>query len=248
MVLMPANDRTSHIRYSIQLTYRFDAPQNLDQLTIQLDNHRLPANGSITELSEQHPIFVTLSGEGINSEQYVPWHIQEESVQFSLTIVETDDQEIDATSLLSSPIVLVVLLLGIGATVLGGIFLFRKQSSKSSYQITLDDEEFDDEEEDEYIEDSFFNELEEFEEPQQTEQPTEKKLASKRVPVRRRSVNDAEKLLQESSEEVVRKRKAKQSTQEPVRTKRRKLSDSEPSSEPRKRRAVKKPQSEDDFS
>ena len=248
MVLMPANDRTSHIRYSIQLTYRFDAPQNLDQLTIQLDNHRLPANGSITELSEQHPIFVTHSGEGINSEQYVPWHIQEESVQFSLTIVETDDQEIDATSLLSSPIVLVVLLLGIGASVLGGIFLFRRQSSKSSYQITLDDEEFDDEDEDEYIEDSFFNELEEFEEPQQTEQPTEKKLASKRVPVRRRSVNDAEKLLQESSEEVVRKRKAKQSTQEPVRTKRRKLSDSEPTSEPRKRRAVKRPQSEDDFS
>ena len=248
MVLMPANDRTSHIRYSIQLTYRFDAPQNLDQLTIQLDNHRLPANGSITELSEQHPIFVTLSGEGINSEQYVPWHIQEESVQFSLTIVETDDQEIDATSLLSSPIVLVVLLLGIGASVLGGVFLFRKQSSKSSYQITLDDEEFDDEDDDEYIEDSFFNELEEFEEPEQTEQPTDKKVASKRVAVRRRSVNDAEKLLQESSEEVVRKRKAKQSTQEPVRTKRRKLSDSEPSSEPRKRRAVKKPQSEDDFS
>ena len=247
MVLMPANDRTSHIRYSIQLTYRFDAPQNLDQLTIQLDNHRLPANGSITELSEQHPIFVTLSGEGINSEQYVPWHIQEESVQFSFTIVETDDQEIDATSLLSSPIVLVVLLLGIGASVLGGVFLFRKQSSKSSYQITLDDE-FDDEDEDEYIEDSFFNELEEFDEPQQTEQPTEKKVASKRVAVRRRSVNDAEKLLQESSEEVVRKRKAKQSTQEPVRTKRRKLSDSEPTSEPRKRRAVKKPQSEDDFS
>lgn len=246
MVLMPANDRTSHIRYSIQLTYRFDAPQNLDQLTIQLDNHRLPANGSITELSEQHPIFVTLSGEGINSEQYVPWHIQEESVQFSLTIVETNDHDIDATSLLSSPIVLVVLFLGIGATVLGGIFLFRKQSSKSSYQITLDDEEFDDE--DEYIEDSFFNELEEFDEPQQTEQPTEKKVASKRVPVRKRSVNDAEKLLQESSEEVVRKRKAKQSTQEPVRTKRRKLSDSEPTSEPRKRRAVKRTQSEDDFS
>ncbi|MGB1986071.1 MAG: hypothetical protein ACPHS8_06450, partial [Candidatus Poseidoniaceae archaeon] len=141
---------------------------------------------------------------------------------------------------------LVVLFLGIGATVLGGIFLFRKQSSKSSYQITLDDEEFDDE--DEYIEDSFFNELEEFDEPQQTEQPTEKKVASKRVPVRKRSVNDAEKLLQESSEEVVRKRKAKQSTQEPVRTKRRKLSDSEPTSEPRKRRAVKRTQSEDDFS
>ena len=246
MVLMPANDKTSHIRYSIQLTYRFDAPQNLDQLTIQLDNHRFPANGSITELSEQHPIFVTLSGEGINSEQYVPWHIQEESVQFSLTIVQTDDQDIDATSLISSPIVLVVLLLGIGASVLGGIFLFRKQSSKSSYQITLDDEEFDDDE-DEYIEDSFFNELEEFEEPQQMEQPDEKTVASKRVPVRKRSVNEAEKLLQESSQEVVRKRKAKQSTKEPVRTKRRKLSDSQTTSEPRRRRAVKRPQSEDDF-
>ena len=247
MVLMPANDRTSHIRYSIQLTYRFDAPQNLEQLTIQIDNHRFPANGSISELSEQHPIFVTVSGEGINSEQYVPWHIQEDNVQFSLTKLETDNQNVDASSLLSSPIVLVVLLLGIGATILGGIYLFRKQTSKSSYEITLDDEEYDDDDE-EYVEDSFFHELEEFEEAQQVEQPAQKKVASKRVPVRRRSVNEEEQLLRESSEEVVRKRKAKQTTQEPVRTKRRKLSDSQPTSEPRKRRTVKRTQSEDDFS
>ena len=79
------------------------------------------------------------------------------------------------------------------------------------------------------------------------EQPDEKTVASKRVPVRKRSVNEAEKLLQESSQEVVRKRKAKQSTKEPVRTKRRKLSDSQTTSEPRRRRAVKRPQSEDDF-
>ena len=247
MVLMPANDRTSHIRYSIQLTYRFDAPQNLEQLTIQIDNHRFPANGSISELSEQHPIFVTVSGEGINSEQYVPWHIQEDNVQFSLTKLETDNQNVDASSLLSSPIVLVVLLLGIGASILGGIYLFRKQTSKSSYEITLDDEEYDDDDE-EYVEDSFFHELEEFEEAQQVEQPAQKKVASKRVPVRRRSVNEEEQLLRESSEEVVRKRKAKQTTQEPVRTKRRKLSDSQPTSEPRKRRTVKRTQSEDDFS
>jgi hypothetical protein len=81
------------------------------------------------------------------------------------------------------------------------------------------------------------------------EQPVSKKVASKRIPVSERTVNDAEKILLESSEEVVRKRKAKHATKEPVRTKRRKLSDSQPStSEPRKRRVVKKSEREEDFS
>ena len=247
MVLMPANDRISHIRYSIQLTYRFDTPQELNNFNIQIDNHRLPANGSISELSEQHPIFVTVSGEGINSDQYVPWHVQEEDVQFSLTLVEVNEKNSDPTKLLSSPLVLTALLLGVVAFVLVGIFVYRKQSSQNSYDITLDEDEYDEEEE--YIEDSFFHELEQFEEPQQLEQPVRKKVAPKRIPVSERTVNDAEKILQESSKEVIRKRKAKHATKEPVRTKRRKLSDSQPSSsEPRKRRVVKRTEREEDFS
>ena len=240
MVLMPANDRTSHIRYSVKLSYQFDTPQELQGLNIQIENHRLPALGSMAELSEQHPVSVTVNGEGIASEKYVPWHIQEDNVEFTLKLVETEKQSIDPTSFLFSPVVLSVLILGIGALLFFAVFLFRKQSNTNSYEITLDDEDYGEEEE-EYIEDSLFNEIEEL------EQSINEKVASKRVPVRKQSANHAEKLLRESSEEVVRKRKARQTTQEPIRTKRRKLSDSQSSTPtPRKRRTVKKTDGENE--
>jgi hypothetical protein len=240
MVLMPANDRTSHIRYSVKLSYQFDTPQELQGLNIQIENHRLPALGSVAELSEQHPVSVTVNGEGIASEKYVPWHIQEDNVEFTLKLVETEKQSIDPTSFLFSPVVLSVLILGSGALLVFAVFLFRKQSNSNSYEITLDDEDYDEEEE-EYIEDSLFNEIEEL------EQSINEKVASKRVPVRKQSANHAEKLLRESSEEVVRKRKARQTTQEPIRTKRRKLSDSQSSTPtPRKRRTVKKTDGENE--
>jgi hypothetical protein len=240
MVLMPANDRTSHIRYSVKLSYQFDTPQELQGLNIQIENHRLPALGSMAELSEQHPVSVTVNGEGIASEKYVPWHIQEDNVEFTLKLVETEKQSIDPTSFLFSPVVLSVLILGSGALLVFAVFLFRKQSNSNSYEITLDDEDYDEEEE-EYIEDSLFNEIEEL------EQSINEKVASKRVPVRKQSANHAEKLLRESSEEVVRKRKARQTTQEPIRTKRRKLSDSQSSTPtPRKRRTVKKTDGENE--
>ena len=66
---------------------------------------------------------------------------------------------------------------------------------------------------------------------------------------RPKEANEAKQLLQESSKEVVRKRRARQSEHDTVRTKRRKLSDQQPvDAEPRRRRTVKKnPQSEDDM-
>ena len=69
---------------------------------------------------------------------------------------------------------------------------------------------------------------------------------SKRVRVEKKQLNEAEKLLNEASSEVVRKRRARRTAEQPTRTKRRKLSDSTPS-EPatRKRRVVKKEQDRD---
>ena len=76
-------------------------------------------------------------------------------------------------------------------------------------------------------------------EPKTPRRTTEK--STKRVRVRSTEANQAKELLQQSSTEVVRKRKARRSGHDTVTTKRRKLSDTQPiDSKPRKRRAVKR--------
>ena len=70
---------------------------------------------------------------------------------------------------------------------------------------------------------------------------------SKRVPIDSSEATQAKELLEQSSNEVVRKRRARRSEQEPGTSKRRKLSDVEPSdSRPRKRRAVRRNVANDD--
>ena len=86
MVLTPASDRLSHIRYSISSVYALSPNQNLDQLTLTVNNHRFPSTASITELSEQHPMLITISGESVVEQRYVPWHIQENQVSFTLEL------------------------------------------------------------------------------------------------------------------------------------------------------------------
>ena len=73
-----------------------------------------------------------------------------------------------------------------------------------------------------------------------------KQTSSKRVTVQSKEVNQAQQLLQESSNEVVRKRRARRSDST-VKSKRRKLSDVQSvDSQPRKRRAVKRKSQSDD--
>ena len=89
----PASDRLSHIRYSISSVYALSPNQNLDQLTLTVNNHRFPSTASITELSEQHPMLITISGESVVEQRYVPWHIQEEQVSFTLELVEDEEMK-----------------------------------------------------------------------------------------------------------------------------------------------------------
>ena len=70
---------------------------------------------------------------------------------------------------------------------------------------------------------------------------------SKRVPVQTKEAAQAKELLQQSSNEVVRKRRARRSEHDTVTTKRRKLSETQPiDAKPRKRRAVKRDASTED--
>ena len=250
MVLTPASDRLSHIRYSISSVYALSPNQNLDQLTLTVNNHRFPSTASITELSEQHPMLITISGESVVAQRYVPWHIQEEQVSFTLELVEDEEDEITPQQLLNSPIFIGLILVGILVIGLAIQWIYN-QYTKSEYDISLDDDEIDEEssdlDEDDFEENTIEPEMDDevSPPPRRTTQKRERPK-SKRVRLEKKQVNEAEKLLNEASSEVVRKRRARRTADQPARTKRRKLSDAPPS-EPttRKRRVVKKERDRD---
>ncbi len=253
MTLVPSNDRTSHIRYSISLTYDFDTNIVLDNSQIHVENHRFPAAGSMTELSEQHPIRITVSGPSIVSKEYVPWHIQELQITMDLEVVEADGEKLSPKSILSSPIVIAGVLVGIFVIGFVAQRLYDRMS-QSDYDIVLDDDEdfIDDEEDEAYFEEETLNDEVEHEtvsKPERRTPPRRRSVekTSKRVPVQSKEAAQAKELLQKSSNEVVRKRRARRSEHDTVTTKRRKLSDTQTiDAKPRKRRAVKRAASTDD--
>ena len=254
MTLVPSNDRTSHIRYSISLTYDFDSNIVLDNSQIHVENHRFPAAGSMTELSEQHPIRITVSGPSIVGKEYVPWHIQELEITMDLEVVEADGEKLSPKSILSSPIVIAVVLVGIFVIGFVAQRLYDRMS-QSDYDIVLDDDDedlIDDEEDEPYFEEETLDDEVEYEtvsKPERRTRPRRRSVekTSKRVPVQSKEAAQAKELLQKSSNEVVRKRRARRSEHDTVTTKRRKLSDTQTiDAKPRKRRAVKRAASTDD--
>ena len=246
MTLTPANDRTTHIRYSISYLYSINDIQTIDGLSVQLFNHRFPSSGSITELSEQHPLLVQIKGNSVITQKYVPWHVQEEEISFTLRTTSTEGETITPESIFNSPLTYIVLLIGI---LIIGVVTQRlyDQITKSGYNIELEDEDDSVYVEDEFDDQTEMNDLEPSEEIEMVKENrvAKKKITpktSKRVSVRKGTTNDAQRILQESSNEVVRKRRARRSEQDTVVTKRRKLSDSINDSEPKplKRRTVRK--------
>jgi len=246
MVFTPASDRLSHIRYSISSVYALSPNQNLDQISLTVNNHRFPSTGSITELSDQHPMRITLSGESVVEQRYVPWHIQEDQVSFTLELIEDETDEISPQQILNSPIFIGLILVGILGVGLVIQWVYN-QYSNSEYDISLEDdddieEDWSNHEDDGIEENTIEPEIDDevAPPPRRTTQQKERPK-SKRVRVEKKQSNEAEKLLNEASSEVVRKRRARRTAEQPTRTKRRKLSDSSPSeSTTRKRRVVKK--------
>jgi len=252
MTLVPSNDRTSHIRYSISLAYGLDTNTSLGEIQVQVENHRFPAAGSMTELSDQHPLRVTISGPSIMPKEYVPWHVQELQITLDVDTLEVDDEKLSPSNILSSPIVIALVLVGIFVIGFVAQRLYDLMS-QSGYDIELDDDEehiVEDEDDEAYIvEDTIEDEIEEpVSKPKKRTPPPRRSVekTSKRVPVQSKEATQAKELLQQSSNEVVRKRRARRSEHDTVPTKRRKLSDTQPvDAKPRKRRAVKRDTSKD---
>ena len=256
MTLVPTNDRTSHIRYSISFVYDIETTQPLDGTAVDVENHRFPSSGSVTELSDQHPIRITIGGPTIITQVYVPWHIQQSDVTFNLESVKEKNDNLNPKNILSSPLTIGIILVGIFVV---GFVAQRLYDivSKSGYDIELDDEDDEDdasdadELDDDYEDEAYYHEEAFEEEPveEAVTEPVKRRPArrktvgktSKRVPIDSSEATQAKELLEQSSNEVVRKRRARRSEQDPGTSKRRKLSDVEPGdSRPRKRRAVRR--------
>ena len=259
MVLYAANDEISQIRYSVSLVFAFNTSTPIDGLVLEVQNDRFPSDGSITELSEQHPLAINVYGGGIETMEYVPWHIQEDKVTFTLQSNQIESDSLNPTSILTSFSVIIFVVLTMVTLGIVAFLLTKRGAQQNTYNIVLDEED-DDDYVDEYEDESYesmdnttvqnvsIDDTQDNEEPEPI-RPRRRIQRSKRrkVTVQSTEPNDAKKLLESSSNEVVRKRRARRSEHDTVKTKKRRLSDSQTTEvRPRKRRAVKRSPSSDE--
>ena len=255
MVLYAANDEISQIRYSVSLVFAFNTSTPIDGLVLEVQNDRFPSDGSITELSEQHPLAINVYGGGIETMQYVPWHIQEDKVTFTLQSNQIESDSLNPTSILTSFSVIIFVVLTMVTLGIVAFLLTKRGAQQNTYNIVLDEED-DDEYEDELYEsmDNATDQNVSIDDTQDNEEPEPirprrriQRSKRKKVTVQSTEPNDAKKLLESSSNEVVRKRRARRSEHDTVKTKKRRLSDSQTTEvRPRKRRAVKRSPSSDE--
>ncbi len=262
MVLYAANDAISQIRYSVVLVFAFNASSSIDGLVLEVQNNRFPSDGSITELSEQHPLAINVYGGSIETMEYVPWHIQEDKVTFTLQSNQIESDSLGPTSILTSFSVILFVVLTMATLGIVAFLLTKRGAQQNTYNIVLDDEDEDDDYLEDYVEEDESYEtmgdntdqnvtIEDAEDNVQPEstRPRRRIQRSKRkkAVVQNTEPNDAKQLLESSSNEVVRKRRARRSEHDTVKTKKRKLSDSESiDARPRRRRAVKRSLSSDE--
>ena len=80
---------------------------------------------------------ITLSGESVVEQRYVPWHIQEDQVSFTLELIEDENDEISPQQILNSPIFIGLILIGILGVGLVIQWIYN-QYMNSEYDISLD--------------------------------------------------------------------------------------------------------------
>ena len=191
--------------------------------------------------------------------EYVPWHIQEDKVTFTLQSNQIESDSLNPTSILTSFSVIIFVVLTMVTLGIVAFLLTKRGAQQNTYNIVLDEED-DDDYVDEYEDESYesmdnatdqnvsIDDTQDNEEPEPI-RPRRRIQRSKRkkVTVQSTEPNDAKKLLESSSNEVVRKRRARRSEHDTVKTKKRRLSDSQTTEvRPRKRRAVKRSPSSDE--
>ena len=234
MELTQVDDDRTHIRYAITTSFNISGQLTLGQNAIQILYQPTAVDGSITSLSEQHPMSVSISGQGYATDSFSPWFLQEETITLSLNEeVDFGDDALVDTSIFStwwfiSFIMISILVLGYSG--------YKLLNRKDSYSIELDDDEHegdDDEYDTKEIEDTSFEEIKDIEEPIPK---SEDRTSRKKVPNRQRAVKT--KLVQNPVRPARRSRVTSEDSPVKV-SKRRRLVENEVRPTVRKRRAVK---------
>ena len=234
MELTQVDDDRTHIRYAITTSFNISGQLILSQNAIQILYQPTAVDGSITSLSEQHPMSVSISGQGYATDSFSPWFLQEETITLSLNEeVDFGDDALVDTSIFStwwfiSIIMISILVLGYSA--------YKLLNRKDSYSIELNDDEHeddDDESDSEVIEDTSFEEIKDIEDQIPK---SEDRTSRKKVPNRQRAVKT--KLVQNPVRPARRSRVTSEDSPVKV-SKRRRLVETEIKPTVRKRRAVK---------
>ena len=234
MELTQVDDDRTHIRYAITTSFNISGQLAPGQNAIQILYQPTAVDGSITSLSEQHPMSVSISGQGYATDSFSPWFLQEETIILSLNEeVDFGDDALVDTSIFStwwfiSFIMITILVLGYSG--------YKLLNRKDSYSIELDDDEHegdDDEYDTKEIEDTSFEEIKDIEEPIPK---SEDRTSRKKVPNRQRAVKT--KLVQNPVRPARRSRVTSEDSPVKV-SKRRRLVENEVRPTVRKRRAVK---------
>ncbi len=242
MELTQVDDTRTHVRYSITTSYNISGNISLGENAVKILYQPTPVQGSITVLSEQHPISVSVSGELFFTSSFTPWFLQEATI--SLDLIENIDA--DEGAIVDSSLFTTWWFISLAIMSTAGVLflLFKVIKQEDSYKIDLEeDDEFNDEVNEEEIEDMSFEEIIEVEysSNQQPENETQKFK-------KKRTRSTSEKINQEKPAPTVRKRRARATNDDtaPVVSKRRRLVDSTPPVKVRKRRAVKQSMDIDD--
>ena len=232
MELTQVDDERTHIRYSITTKYNISGEVIPGDGVIKILYQPTSVDGSITVLSEQHPMSVSVSGAAYNTEIFSPWFLQEQTISLSLSEkTTTDDSNLVDSSIFTSlwfiSIVCITLLLT-------GFVVYKFMNRPDSYSIDIDDEDYSDDEEEYTVEDTSFDEIEEYNEPEVTmKRPSTMPQRSVRKRTTKRDTT-------EPSTPTRKRRTRATSTSTNVTTvKRRRLVEKEQPQKVRKRRAVK---------
>ncbi|MDB2540212.1 hypothetical protein N9X28_00660 [Candidatus Poseidoniales archaeon] len=236
MELTQVDDDRTHIRYSIITKFNMSGEIVIGDNAVRILYQPTAVQGSITILSEQHPISVSVTGQIYDADSFSPWFLQEESINLSLKakIDDGEDNLVDSSIFTSWWFIA----LSISSVLVIGFLLYTLRNKEDSYSINLDDEEELDEEMlemDESIEDSSFSDLEDIE----TSIIPLENVSTKTSPRTRSS--SIRKESQQNPVTTTRKRRTRATKEDSTVkvSKRRRLVDDEVKPKVRKRRAVR---------
>lgn len=235
MELTQVGDVRTHIRYSITTKYNLSGNILLGEKAVQILYQPTPVQGSITTLSEQHPISVSLSGELYSRSSFSPWFLQEESIFLDVNEkIESEEGKIVDSSLLTTWWFLSLAIVSVAGV---GFLAFKLIKREDSYAIDLDedDDSEDDIEYNEEIEDSSFDEIDD------DEHASNETIETNNQPSYKKRIRSTQNTVDMKPVPSVRKRRTRATSEDSVVrvSKRRRLVDNESAPKVRKRRAVK---------